>query len=83
MVTVAPPRSLAPPAGCPRTLHRSVHERIFTLPESCRIYPGHDYRGHTMSTVGEERRLNPRLTLSPDEFVTLMEGLNLPRPRLI
>ncbi|XP_027488663.1 persulfide dioxygenase ETHE1, mitochondrial [Corapipo altera] len=69
--------------GCPRTLHRSVHERIFTLPESCRIYPGHDYRGHTMSTVGEERRLNPRLTLSPDEFVTLMEGLNLPRPRLI
>nr|XP_031363517.1 persulfide dioxygenase ETHE1, mitochondrial [Lonchura striata domestica] len=31
--------------GCARTLHRSVHERIFTLPESCRIYPGHDYRG--------------------------------------
>ncbi|XP_065520895.1 persulfide dioxygenase ETHE1, mitochondrial isoform X3 [Lathamus discolor] len=38
-------------------------------------------QGHTVSTVGEERRLNPRLTLSPDAFVALMEGLQLPRPR--
>ncbi|XP_053825395.1 LOW QUALITY PROTEIN: persulfide dioxygenase ETHE1, mitochondrial [Vidua macroura] len=69
--------------GCARTLHRSVHERIFSLPESCRVYPGHDYQGHTMSTVGEERRHNPRLTLGADEFVALMEGLQLPRPRLM
>ncbi|XP_072776856.1 persulfide dioxygenase ETHE1, mitochondrial [Taeniopygia guttata] len=69
--------------GCARTLHRSVHERIFSLPESCRIYPGHDYRGHTMSTVGEERRHNPRLTLGADEFVALMERLQLPRPHLM
>ncbi|XP_062368348.1 persulfide dioxygenase ETHE1, mitochondrial isoform X2 [Cinclus cinclus] len=69
--------------GCARTLHRSVHERIFTLPESCRIYPGHDYQGHTMTTVGEERLHNPRLRLSPDDFVALMERLQLPRPRLM
>ncbi|XP_066064423.1 persulfide dioxygenase ETHE1, mitochondrial isoform X2 [Chamaea fasciata] len=69
--------------GCARTLHRSVHQRIFTLPDSCRVYPGHDYNGHTVSTVGEERRHNPRLRLSPDEFVALMEKLQLPRPRLM
>ncbi|XP_053908592.1 persulfide dioxygenase ETHE1, mitochondrial isoform X2 [Cuculus canorus] len=69
--------------GCPRTLYRSVHEKIFTLPDSCLVYPAHDYSGHSVSTVGEERRHNPRLTLSPDAFVTLMENLQLPRPRLM
>ncbi|XP_067173027.1 persulfide dioxygenase ETHE1, mitochondrial-like [Apteryx mantelli] len=80
--------------GCARTLYRSVHERIFTLPGSCLVYPGHDYTGAgpggqitgpggTVSTVDEERRFNPRLSLSADEFVTLMEGLNLPRPQLM
>ncbi|XP_064904404.1 persulfide dioxygenase ETHE1, mitochondrial [Columba livia] len=79
MVTVA----MVTSAGCPRTLYRSIHEQIFTLPETCHIYPGHDYCGHTVSTVGEEKRLNPRLTLSLDEFVTVMDGLGLPRPRLM
>lgn len=69
--------------GCPRTLYRSVHTQIFTLPEQCLIYPAHDYTGQTVTTVGEERRLNPRLTLSEDEFVKLMEGLRLPRPKLM
>ncbi|XP_064360562.1 persulfide dioxygenase ETHE1, mitochondrial [Dromaius novaehollandiae] len=69
--------------GCARTLYRSVHERLFTLPGSCLVYPGHDYTGQTVSTVGEERRLNPRLRLSADAFVALMEGLQLPPPRLI
>ncbi|XP_068780339.1 persulfide dioxygenase ETHE1, mitochondrial [Struthio camelus] len=69
--------------GCPRTLYRSVHEKIFTLPGSCLVYPGHDYTGQTVSTVDEERRLNPRLRLSADEFVALMEGLELPRPQLM
>lgn len=69
--------------GCPRTLYRSVHQKILTLPDGCLVYPAHDYCGQTVSTVGEERRLNPRLTLSPDAFVALMEGLGLPRPRLM
>jgi hypothetical protein len=47
------------------------------------VYPGHDYNGRTASTVGEERRLNPRLTKSEADFVALMAGLNLPRPKLI
>uniref|UniRef100_A0A669R0F0 Uncharacterized protein n=1 Tax=Phasianus colchicus TaxID=9054 RepID=A0A669R0F0_PHACC len=61
---------------CPRTLYRSVHTQIFTLPDHCLLYP-------TVTTVGEERRLNPRLTLSEEEFVKLMEGLQLPRPKLM
>ncbi|XP_064296389.1 persulfide dioxygenase ETHE1, mitochondrial [Phalacrocorax carbo] len=69
--------------GCARTLYHSVHEKIFTLPDSCLVYPAHDYTGQTVSTVGEERRLNPRLTLSPDAFVRLMEGLGLPRPHMM
>ncbi|XP_019467177.1 persulfide dioxygenase ETHE1, mitochondrial, partial [Meleagris gallopavo] len=70
-------------AGCPRTLYRSVHSQIFTLPDRCLLYPAHDYTGQTVTTVGEERRLNPRLTLSEEEFVKLMEGLQLPRPKLM
>ncbi|KAK2489159.1 hypothetical protein MC885_001425 [Smutsia gigantea] len=50
--------------GCAKTLYHSVHEKIFTLPGDCLIYPAHDYHGLTMSTVEEERTLNPRLTLS-------------------
>lgn len=69
--------------GCARTLYRSVHTQIFTLPDHCLLYPAHDYTGQTVTTVGEERRLNPRLTLSEEEFVRLMEGLQLPRPKLM
>jgi glyoxylase-like metal-dependent hydrolase (beta-lactamase superfamily II) len=78
--------------GCGRTdfqngsatkLYQAIHREIFSLPEDTTIYPGHDYNGRTASTVGEERRLNPRLTKTEAEFVTLMAGLNLPRPKLI
>lgn len=78
--------------GCGRTdfqngsatiLHQSIHREIFRLPDDTTVYPGHDYNGRTASTVGEERRLNPRLTKTEAEFVALMAGLNLPRPKLI
>lgn len=69
--------------GCARTLYRSVHDKIFTLPDHCLVYPAHDYTGQTVSTVGEERSLNPRLTLSAEEFVRVMDGLGLPRPKLM
>ena len=42
--------------GDAKTLYNSVQEQIFSLPEQTKIYPGHDYRGHTVSTVGEEKR---------------------------
>ncbi|MET0384311.1 MAG: MBL fold metallo-hydrolase [Polyangiales bacterium] len=80
--------------GCGRTdfqqgdaaeLYRSVQEQILTLPDDTTVYPAHDYKGRTASTVGEEKRLNPRLgrgkTLA--DFMTIMGELKLPYPRKI
>ncbi|KAM3921168.1 persulfide dioxygenase ETHE1, mitochondrial [Leptodactylus fuscus] len=69
--------------GCPSTLYNSVHSKIFTLPDNCYLYPAHDYTGQTVTTVDEEKRLNPRLTKSEAEFVKIMNNLNLPRPKQI
>uniref|UniRef100_A0A8C8SNU3 Persulfide dioxygenase ETHE1, mitochondrial n=1 Tax=Pelusios castaneus TaxID=367368 RepID=A0A8C8SNU3_9SAUR len=69
--------------GSPETLYHSVHEKIFTLPGDCLIYPAHDYMGQMVSTVEEERTLNPRLTQSCETFVQLMNNLNLPYPKQI
>jgi len=80
--------------GCGRTdfqqgdahrLFRSVRERVFSLPDRCLIYPGHDYRGLTCSSVGEEKRYNPRLaeTIGEGDFVGYMTHLGLPHPKLM
>ncbi|CAN1123130.1 Persulfide dioxygenase ETHE1 homolog, mitochondrial [Linum perenne] len=78
--------------GCGRTdfqggsshqLYHSVHSQIFTLPEDTFIYPAHDYKGFTVSTVGEEMQHNPRLTKDEDTFKSIMENLNLPYPKMI
>ncbi|XP_063168562.1 persulfide dioxygenase ETHE1, mitochondrial [Candoia aspera] len=69
--------------GSAETLYSSVHEKIFTLPGDCLIYPAHDYTGQTVSTVEEERTLNPRLILSKEGFIELMNNLNLPKPKQI
>jgi sulfur dioxygenase len=80
--------------GCGRTdfqqgsaerLHASVHTQLFTLPPDCLIYPGHDYRGITASSVAEERRHNPRLggDASLGDFAGYMQHLGLPHPKLI
>eukprot|EP00040_Diaphanoeca_grandis_P039136 m.258214 g.258214 ORF g.258214 m.258214 type:complete len:233 (+) comp36283_c0_seq1:166-864(+) len=75
--------------GCGRTdfqggsssnLYDSVHTRIFTLPDDCAVFPAHDYKGHTQSTVGEEKVYNPRLTKTKPEFEELMANLNLSKP---
>ncbi|XP_044514911.1 persulfide dioxygenase ETHE1, mitochondrial-like [Gracilinanus agilis] len=66
--------------GCAKTLYHSVHQ-IFTLPRDCLIYPAHDYLGQTLSTVEEEQTLNPCLTLSCQDFIRVMNNLNLPRPQ--
>jgi sulfur dioxygenase len=58
-----------------------VHNNLFNaLPDSCLVYPAHDYTGRTASTIGEERTYNPRLTKSKEEFVDIMANLNLPYP---
>lgn len=69
--------------GNPRTLYKSVHERIFTLPDEFRLYPAHDYNGQTETTVAEEKRYNPRLTKDIDTFVDIMNNLNLAYPKFI
>ncbi len=68
--------------GDAATLWRSVHEKLFTLPDDTFVYPAHDYRGQTCSTIGEEKRFNPRLgeTMTERKFVELMRGLDLPPP---
>ena len=71
--------------GDARTMYRSLHTQIFSLPGSCLLYPGHDYRGLTVTSVAEEKRFNPRAggEVSEDDFVGYMENLGLPHPKQI
>lgn len=70
-------------AGNSSQLYDVIWEQIFSLPGSCNIYPAHDYKGFTSSTVQEERTLNPRLTKTKAEFIDIMANLNLPYPKQI
>jgi sulfur dioxygenase len=77
--------------GCGRTdfqggdaglLFDAVTQRLFTLPDQTLVYPGHDYQGRTVSTIGDEKRHNPRFVgRDRDQFITLMATLNLPYPK--
>ena len=71
--------------GSPEKLYQSVHEKLFKLAEDLPVYPGHDYRGHTVSSIGAEKKYNPRLgqTKSLNEFVKIMSELNLASPKKI
>jgi sulfur dioxygenase len=70
--------------GSAETLYDSVHDKLFNaLPDSCSVFPAHDYKGQTQSSIGEEKRLNPRLTKTKPEFVEIMNNLNLARPAQI
>jgi len=71
--------------GEPHDMYRSVHLQLFTLPDFCILYPAHDYRGLTSTSVAEEKRFNPRLggALSENDFVGYMVNLNLPHPKKI
>ncbi len=69
--------------GDPHALYRSVHSQILTLPHACLLYPAHDYRGLTVTSVAEEREFNPRLggEVSEDDFTGYMSNLGLPHPK--
>jgi glyoxylase-like metal-dependent hydrolase (beta-lactamase superfamily II)/rhodanese-related sulfurtransferase len=71
--------------GDAHTMYQSVHTQLFTLPADCLLYPGHDYRGLTATSVAEESRYNPRLggDICESDFVGYMQNLNLPHPRQI
>jgi glyoxylase-like metal-dependent hydrolase (beta-lactamase superfamily II) len=71
--------------GDAATLYRSIHDKIFTLPDETLVYPGHDYQHRHVSSVGQERERNPRLGggRTVEEFIAIMAGLNLPRPKMM
>lgn len=71
-------------AGDPHKSWDSITRRLFSLPDDTLVYPGHDYKGWTCSSIGEERRHNPRLAgRSEAEYVAIMNSLNLPDPALM
>ena len=68
--------------GDPAAEYESLFGKLLRLPEQTLVYPGHDYRGWTVSSIGEERAHNPRLQVrSKDEYIALMRGLRLPNPK--
>lgn len=71
-------------SGDAGTLYDSVTNRLFTLPEATLVYPAHDYRGYTVSTIGEEKLFNPRFVgRNRTNFIRLMNDLDLPNPKKI
>jgi sulfur dioxygenase len=70
--------------GDPRQQYDSIFGKLLRLPESTLVFPAHDYKGETVSTIGEEKAFNPRLQVkSIDEYVALMNSLNLPNPKMM
>ena len=70
--------------GDPRAQYNSLFGRLLKLPEETLVFPAHDYKGDTVSTIGEEKAFNPRLQVkSIDEYVELMNNLNLPNPKMM
>lgn len=72
-------------AGDAGTLYDSIHEKLFSLPDDTIVYPGHDYRGFSSSTIAEEKTQNPRLgnNRPKQDFVDLMNALELDPPKKI
>jgi glyoxylase-like metal-dependent hydrolase (beta-lactamase superfamily II) len=72
-------------SGNAAELYNSIHNQFFSLPDETLVYPAHDYEGRFVSSIAQEKARNPRLGhgRSKDEFVALMDGLDLPYPRKI
>lgn len=70
--------------GSPEQQYDSLFNRLLCLPEQTLVYPAHDYNGMTVSTIGEEIKFNPRLQVnSREEYIALMNNLNLPKPKMM
>jgi glyoxylase-like metal-dependent hydrolase (beta-lactamase superfamily II)/rhodanese-related sulfurtransferase len=70
--------------GNAREQYESIFGKLLKLPDETLVYPAHDYKGDTVSTIGEEKRFNPRLNVkSVDEYVDLMNNLKLPNPKMM
>jgi rhodanese-related sulfurtransferase len=70
--------------GDPRQQYDSIFNKLLKLPEDTMVFPAHDYKGETVSTIGEEKAFNPRLQVkSIDQYVEVMNNLNLPNPKMM
>ena len=70
--------------GNARQQYESLFGRLLKLPDETLVFPAHDYKGDTVSTIGEEKHFNPRLQVkSVDEYIDLMGKLNLPNPKMM
>ena len=70
--------------GDPRAQYDSIFNKLLNLPDAMLVFPAHDYKGETVSTIGEEKLFNPRLKVkSVDEYAALMNNLNLPNPKMM
>src|SRR5271169_3961195 len=70
--------------GDARAQYESLFGKLLLLPDATLVFPAHDYKGDTVSTIGEEKRYNPRLQVkSIDDYVTLMANLHLPNPKMM
>ena len=70
--------------GDPKDSYNSIFNKLLKLPEETLVYPGHDYKGETVSTIIEEKKFNPRLQVqSVDEYVEIMNNLKLPDPKMM
>ena len=70
--------------GDSRAQYESIFNRLLKLPDETMVFPAHDYKGDTVSTIGEEKRYNPRLQVDGvDAYVALMNGLNLSNPKMM
>tara|TARA_B100000686_G_C16622557_1_gene880040 strand:- start:442 stop:1125 length:684 start_codon:yes stop_codon:yes gene_type:complete len=70
--------------GNPHAAYDSIFKKLLLYPDETLIYPGHDYKGDTVSTIGEERYFNPRLQVSSaEEYAEIMNNLDLPNPKMM
>src|SRR3984885_10534669 len=70
--------------GSARAQYDSIFNKLLKLPDETMVFPAHDYKGDTVSTIGEEKRYNPRLQVrSVDEYIELMANLKLPNPKMM
>ena len=70
--------------GSSKDSYHSIFDKLLKLPEQTLLYPGHDYNGQKVSTIGKEKKLNPRLQVkSVDEYIEIMSNLNLSKPEMM
>ena len=70
--------------GSAKDAYNSIFNRLLVLPEETLLYPAHDYNGKKVSSIGNEKKFNPRLQVrNEEEYVEIMNNLNLPEPKLM